>query len=70
MEASQSTFHCFVCGRSEQVVPLVQFRYQGKTMWICPQDLPALIHHPEQVAEKLAGSTGTESHTDFNHNAS
>ncbi len=66
MQAPQSTTQCFVCGRSDLTVPLVQLRYQGKTLWICPQDLPALIHHPEQIAGKLSGAesqTGTEDDT-------
>jgi hypothetical protein len=25
-----------------------------KSVWICPQCLPNLIHHPEKLTEKLA----------------
>lgn len=45
---------CFNCGRQETETPLVMLQYQGRQACICPQCLPALIHHPEQVASKLA----------------
>jgi hypothetical protein len=44
---------CFNCGKSEDEFPLVQLKYSGKQVLICPQCLPALIHHPDKLAEKI-----------------
>ena len=46
---------CVYCGQNDQNVPLLQFAFQGEYFWICPQHLPILIHHPEQLASKLPG---------------
>jgi hypothetical protein len=46
---------CFNCDRSEQDVPLLALNFQGRTLRICPQCLPALIHKPHAVAAKLPG---------------
>ncbi|MCL4300416.1 MAG: hypothetical protein KJ077_32070 [Anaerolineae bacterium] len=45
---------CFNCNRPETALPLVSLRYAGTQTWICSQCLPILIHHPDQVAHKLA----------------
>lgn len=47
---------CFQCGRSSDEVPLLQFEYQGKTFFMCAQDLPALIHKPATLADKFPGA--------------
>jgi len=47
---------CFNCGRPEVDVPLVTLQFDERQIYICPQCLPALIHHPENVAEKLSKS--------------
>jgi hypothetical protein len=44
---------CFNCGKSEKEVPLVQLSYKGEPSHICPQCLPVLIHHIDQLKEKL-----------------
>ncbi len=36
-------------------VPLLQMRYQGADVTICPQCLPVLIHRPEKLADILPG---------------
>lgn len=46
---------CVYCGQNDQNVPLLEFTFQGEHSWICPQHLPILIHHPEQLAGKLPG---------------
>lgn len=51
----KNTPTCIQCGQSDQSVPLLQFQYQDKQFWICPQDLPILIHKPAQLADKLPG---------------
>jgi len=35
---------CFRCTASEEKAPLIPFRYQGRSQWVCMQCLPALIH--------------------------
>lgn len=47
---------CIYCERSENEVPLIQLKYHGENLSICPQHLPILIHHPEQLAGKLPGA--------------
>lgn len=46
--------HCLNCDRAEQQTPLIALRYAGTDAWICPQCLPVLIHHAEQLEDKLA----------------
>ena len=46
---------CLYCERGDDVVPLVNLIYQGKTTWICAQHFPILIHEPEKLAGKLPG---------------
>jgi hypothetical protein len=48
--------HCLNCGRSEEMVPLVNLRYSGNQAWICSQCLPTLIHRPGQLAGKMANA--------------
>jgi hypothetical protein len=40
---------CFACRKSSEVVPLIALAYRDAELWICPQDLPVLIHHPEKL---------------------
>jgi hypothetical protein len=40
---------CFACGKSSDVVPLIPLVFRDTNLWICPQDLPTLIHHPEKL---------------------
>jgi hypothetical protein len=47
---------CINCGRSEQEIPLVVLRYQGKDWHLCPGCLPTLIHQPQKLAGKLPGA--------------
>ncbi len=47
---------CIYCNRSDNEVPLIQMKYRGEVLWICPQHLPILIHKPEQFAGKLPGA--------------
>ncbi len=46
---------CINCERDSQIIPLIQFEYQGKALAICPQCLPVLIHKTQQLADKLPG---------------
>jgi hypothetical protein len=53
MNKETETHQCFNCGKTENDIPLVQLIYSGKPSWICPQCLPVLIHHIEQLKDKL-----------------
>ena len=44
---------CFNCESTENDVPVIDLRCQGKEIWICPQCLPNLIHNPQKVQETL-----------------
>ena len=47
---------CVVCEVSNQKAPLIQLDYQGQALFICPQHLPVLIHHPEELIGKVSGA--------------
>lgn len=47
---------CLACGRDDRETPLVQLRHFGAELFICPQDLPILIHNPIELAGKLRGA--------------
>lgn len=51
-----SNKHCLVCNRDEDRVPLLRLECRGKTLWICPQHLPVLIHDPGLLVGKLPGA--------------
>jgi hypothetical protein len=53
MNKELETHKCFNCNKTEKEIPLVQLTYQEKPSWICPQCLPVLIHHIDQLKEKL-----------------
>jgi hypothetical protein len=53
---------CLVCERSQQVVPLLMVAYQDRQFWICPQHLPVLIHHPEDLVGRLPGAENLQGH--------
>ncbi|MFZ2284472.1 MAG: hypothetical protein WAV86_11405 [Lutibacter sp.] len=47
---------CLVCEKHSIEVPLTKFYYQESEFFICPQHIPILIHHPEQLNGLLAGA--------------
>jgi hypothetical protein len=47
---------CVFCERKEDEVPLLQFRFRGNDLRICPQHLPVLIHDPARLVGKLPGA--------------
>jgi len=51
---------CINCEKTDQQVPLLQLVYKGKTVFICPQCLPVLIHKPANLADKLPGLENAE----------
>ena len=49
---------CFNCGKSESDSPLIQLRYAGRTLYVCPQCMPTLIHDTGALTAKLADAAG------------
>lgn len=47
---------CLVCNKNENEIPLVQFDFQEKHFWICPQHIPVLIHDPSKLVGMLPGA--------------
>lgn len=45
--------NCLNCNRTENTVPLLAVRYSGKDAFVCSDCLPQLIHHRENLTEKL-----------------
>ncbi len=53
---------CIVCERSSQEVPLLSLELKGEQYWVCPSDLPILIHKPDKLAGKLPGVENLRPH--------
>ena len=51
---------CVMCGRGDDLAPLIAFRFQGEERTICSQHLPVLIHDPAQLAGRLKGAENLE----------
>ncbi len=60
MSENQPT--CLVCERTSAEVPLLSVTYQGQTYWVCPSDLPVLIHQPGRLIGKLPGAEKLRPH--------
>jgi hypothetical protein len=45
---------CLNCERTDKQTPLISLQYESRQAWICPQCLPALIHHADELEDKLA----------------
>lgn len=58
MNSDKMVGRCVACGRDSDEVPLMPFDFHGATHWICPQDLPVLIHQPDRLAARLPGAEG------------
>ena len=44
---------CLVCEQTSDAVPLINVKFRGQDLWICPQHLPILIHRPAQLADQI-----------------
>lgn len=51
---------CVKCGRTSAEIPLIPVRYTGCDFWICPQDIPILIHHPDRIPALAGAWTASE----------
>lgn len=47
---------CLNCNVSENEKPLLEMKFDGNEIHICPQCLPILIHKPANLAGKLPGA--------------
>ena len=47
---------CLVCQRTEDEIPLIQMKYKGQDLAICPQHIPVLIHDPQKLVGMLDGA--------------
>jgi len=52
MTAAAATPRCLNCERDQTASPLMVWRYPGKDLWVCPECLPALIHHRQEFLDK------------------
>jgi len=59
---TENTPHCLVCERTKNEVPLITVNFMEDSYYICPQHLPILIHHPEQLTGKLPGVENLTGH--------
>ena len=55
--------HCLVCERTKEEIPLVTLEYRDTNLYICPEHLPVLIHHPDQLIGKLPGAEKLHPHS-------
>ena len=44
---------CINCGRTDQETPLLAWRFQGQSLWVCAGCIPHLIHHTETVLVRV-----------------
>lgn len=59
---SETKHTCLVCNRTNDEIPLITLEYQDSHYYICPQHIPILIHHPEELTGKLPGVENLEGH--------
>ena len=55
MSDAQSA-QCLSCNRGADETPLIPLEYRDKTVHICPQHLPILIHDPSRLIGILPGA--------------
>lgn len=53
---------CIVCSRKVTEVPLIRLEFGEQLFYICPQDLPVVIHQPHKLIGKLPGADKLEAH--------
>ncbi|MBP7355418.1 MAG: hypothetical protein KA928_04615 [Longilinea sp.] len=53
---------CVACQRTSTEIPLLTLTYQGTEFYICPEHLPILIHHPQQLTGRLPGVENLNPH--------
>lgn len=58
---------CLHCERNSEEVPLIAIEFRGQEVFICPQDLPILIHKPARLADKLPGAENLKASEEHHH---
>ena len=58
---------CLNCGASAQEKPLLTLKFQGNTLYICPQCMPILIHKSYELVDKIPGLRPSDPPSDHNH---
>ncbi len=48
--------NCVVCNKTEEEVPLFELTFKGKSLNICPQHVPLLIHEPHKLEGIVEGA--------------
>ncbi len=56
MSGTSDSKQCLACQRSVDEIPLLAVEFGTSRLWICPQHLPVLIHHPERLTEIFEGA--------------
>ena len=51
---------CLNCGAAEAEVPLMQWRFQERELWICADCLPIMIHKRHLLMEKWPSAGSSE----------
>ena len=51
---------CIVCKSTDQIVPLIQFKFKGEKYYICSQHVPVLIHKAHELESLLPGIPPSE----------
>jgi hypothetical protein len=62
MSVEPTTIQCVNCERNVDEVPLLSLTHRQGAAYICPQCLPILIHHPQQLLSKLPGAEALQPH--------
>jgi hypothetical protein len=62
MSVEPTTIQCVNCERNVDEVPLLSLTHRQGAAYICPQCLPILIHHPQQLLSKLPGTEALQPH--------
>lgn len=47
--SDQANLTCINCQRTEDELPLTEWRMAGVAFWVCPECLPLLIHRRAEV---------------------
>ena len=53
---TDNELRCLYCERGSDSVPLLSLEYRGKSLRICPEHMPILIHNPAQLIGRLEGA--------------
>ncbi len=53
MDNQQQLTLCFNCGRDENAIPMIAWQYQNRSLWVCCECMPNLIHKWPKVVAQL-----------------